>query len=314
MAVVPLALRRAPLEVLATLAARAPWLERLAAPASSCQGPLGGGLEPLLPAARYRDAFERIFAYLAAGDVYQVNLTQPFTAPLIAPAWALAARLGRQHRVPYGAYLDLGSTEVVATWPELFLRRRGRRVETRPIKGTRPRGDGPSQDVALAAELLHDPKERAEHVMIVDLERNDLGRVCEVGTVVVERHAAVESHPTVHHLVSTIAGRLRFQVGLADLLRATFPGGSITGAPKVRAMEIIRELEPWPRGPYTGAFGFLDPRGDLELGLAIRTAIVGGGVVRYPPRGGIVAHPDAGRAGAEARLKTAALRPAPGAP
>src|SRR5438128_7361226 len=295
-----------------THAARAPWLERLAAPAPPWDGPLGGPLAPLVPAARYRDAFARILGYLAAGDVYQVNLTQPFTAPFLAPAWALAARLGRQHPVPYGAYLDLGSTQVVANSPELFLRRRGRRVETRPIKGTRPRGDGPSHDVALAAELLHDPKERAEHVMIVDLERNDLGRVCEVGTVTVERYAAVESHPTVHHLVSTIAGRLRADVGLADLLRATFPGGSITGAPKVRAMEIIRELEAWPRGPYTGAFGFLDPRGDLELGLAIRTAIVGGGVVRYHAGGGIVADSDAGREGAEAWLKTAALRRAPG--
>ena len=241
-----------------------------------------------------------------------MNLTQPFTAPFLAPAWALAARLGRQHPVPYGAYLDLGSTQVVANSPELFLRRRGRRVETRPIKGTRPRGEGPSDDAALAAELLHDPKERAEHVMIVDLERNDLGRVCEVGTVTVERYAAVESHPTVHHLVSTIAGRLRPEVGLADLLRATFPGGSITGAPKVRAMEIIRELEPWPRGPYTGAFGFLDPRGDLELGLAIRTACVTGGTVRYHAGGGIVADSDPERELAEAWLKTAALRRALG--
>ena len=289
-------------------AARAPWLERLAAPAPAWRGPVGGPLEPLLPPARYRDAVARILGYLAAGDAYQVNLTQPFAASLVAPAWALAARLAARHPVPYGAYLDLGSAQLVANSPELFLRRRGRRVETRPIKGTRPRGDGPSHDAALAAELLHDPKERAEHVMIVDLERNDLGRVCDVGTVVVERYAAVESHPTVHHLVSTIAGRLRADVGLADLLRATFPGGSITGAPKVRAMEIIRELEEWPRGPYTGTFGFLDPRGDLELGLAIRTAIVSGGAVHYHAGGGIVADSDPEREGAEAWLKTAALR------
>jgi len=293
-------------------AARAPWLERLAAPVPAWDGPLGGPLVPLLPPARYRESVERILEYLAAGDVYQVNLTQPFTAPLIAPAWILAARFAGQHPVPYGAYLDLGSAQLVANSPELFLRRRGRRVETRPIKGTRPRGDGPSHDLALAAELLHDPKERAEHVMIVDLERNDLGRVCEVGTVVVERYAAVESHPTVHHLVSTISGRLRSDVGLADLLRATFPGGSITGAPKVRAMEIICELEAWSRGPYTGAFGLFDPRGDLELGLAIRTAIVSGGVVHYHAGGGIVADSDAGRESAEAWLKTAALRRALG--
>src|SRR5206468_727196 len=207
--------------------AGAPWLERLAAPAPSWDGPLGGPLAPLLAPARYREAVARILAYLAAGDVYQVNLTQPFTAPLVAPAWALAAQLGRQHPVPYGAYLDLGSTQVVANSPELFLRRRGRRVETRPIKGTRPRGDGPSDDAALAVELL-------------------------------------------------------------------------------------RELEPWPRGPYTGAFGFLDPRGDLELGLAIRTAIVTGGTVRYHAGGGIVADSDPERELAEAWLKTAALRRALG--
>jgi para-aminobenzoate synthetase component I len=293
-------------------AARAPWLEALAAPAPSWDAPLGGPLAAELPAARYRGAVARVLAYLAAGDVYQVNLTQPFTAPLVAPAWALAARLARRHPVPYGAYLDLGDAQIVANSPELFLRRRGRRIETRPIKGTRPRGELAARDAALAAELLADPKERAEHVMIVDLERNDLGRVCETGSVVVERYAAVESLPTVHHLVSTVAGRLRRDVELAALLRATFPGGSITGAPKVRAMEIIRELEPWPRGPYTGAFGFLDPRGDLELGLAIRTAIVSGGRVRYHAGGGIVADSDPDRELAEAWLKTAALRRALG--
>ena len=288
--------------------AGAPWLERLAAPAPSWDGPLGGPLAPLLAPARYREAVARILAYLAAGDVYQVNLTQPFTAPLVAPAWALAAQLGRQHPVPYGAYLDLGSTQVVANSPELFLRRRGRRVETRPIKGTRPRGDGPSDDAALAAELLRDPKERAEHVMIVDLERNDLGRVAAVGSVAVEAHARLESHPTVHHLVSRVVARLRDGFGLAEILRATFPGGSITGAPKLRAMEIIDELEPWPRGAYTGAVGLFHPGGDLELGLAIRTATVAGGHLRYHAGGGIVVDSDPERELAESWLKTAALR------
>src|SRR5438477_34140 len=171
-------------------ARRAPWLERLAAPAPSWDGPVGGPLAALMSAARYREAVGRILAYLAAGDVYQVNLTQPFTAPLFAPAWVLAAHLARRHRVPYGAYIDFGTAQLVANSPELFLRRRGRCVETQPIKGTRPRGDRPGRDAALVAELLADPKERAEHVMIVDLERNDLGRVCETGSVVVERCAA----------------------------------------------------------------------------------------------------------------------------
>ncbi|TMA60885.1 MAG: hypothetical protein E6J75_00190 [Deltaproteobacteria bacterium] len=178
----------------------------------------------------------------------------------------------------------------------------------RRLPGPRERAAGRQLARALPAPARPARRDAAHQGDIVDLERNDLGRVCEVGTVVVERYAAVESHPTVHHLVSTIAGRLRADVGLADLLRATFPGGSITGAPKVRAMEIIRELEEWPRGPYTGTFGFLDPRGDLELGLAIRTAIVSGGAVHYHAGGGIVADSDPEREGAEAWLKTAALR------
>jgi para-aminobenzoate synthetase component 1 len=294
--------------------ARAPWLERLAAPAPAWEGPL---VAAPLAAARtpgaYRDAVRRILAYLAAGDVYQVNLTQPFRAPLAAPAWALYAALTRRHPMAYGAYLDLGDARLVANSPELFLRRRGRRVETRPIKGTRPRGASPAADAALAAELAHDPKERAEHVMIVDLERNDLGRVAEVGSVAVEDYARIETHPSVHHLVSTVSARLAPDVGLARLLGATFPGGSITGAPKIRAMQIIAELEAAPRGAYTGAFGLLHPGGDLELGLAIRTAVVQGGVLAWHAGGGVVADSDPERELDEAWLKTAALRLALGA-
>ncbi len=292
--------------------ARAPWLERLSSPPrlpTGAAGPLARApLAPLLPRAQYLDAVRRILAYLAAGDAYQVNLTQPFVAPLIGPARALYARLARAHPTQYGAYLDLGGVELVSNSPELFLRRRGTRLETRPIKGTRARGSSPARDAALATELTLDPKERAEHVMIVDLERNDLGRVSAPGSVGVESLARVESLPSVHHLVSTIGGRATHDLGLARLLRATFPGGSITGAPKVRAMEIIRELEAWARGPYTGAFGLFHPDGDLELGLAIRTAVVCDGIVRYGAGGGIVADSDPERELAEAWLKTAALR------
>src|SRR2546425_865873 len=195
------------------------------------------------------------------------------------------------------------------------VRRAGERVRPVARAPRRPRarlgraaGNGRARDAALAAELEADAKERAEHVMIVDLERNDLGRVAAIGSVAVEAYARVESHPTVHHLVSSVVGRVRPDVGLARLLRATFPGGSITGAPKVRAMEIIRELEPVPRGAYTGAFGLFHPSGDLELGLAIRTAVISNGVVRYHAGGGIVADSDPERELAEAWLKTAALR------
>src|SRR5581483_4619066 len=180
--------------------------------------------------------------------------------------------------------------------------------ETRPIKGTRPRGASAAADAALVADLTRDPKERAEHVMIVDLERNDLGRVAVPGSVAVEGFARVETHATLHHLVSTVAARVPPDLGLAALLRATFPGGSITGAPKVRAMQIIQELEPDARGAYTGAFGLFHPAGDVELGLAIRTGLVADGVVRWHAGGGIVADSDPERELAEAWLKTAALR------
>jgi anthranilate/para-aminobenzoate synthase component I len=288
--------------------ARAAWLQRLSQPAPTWSGPLASGpLAPVVSPAAYRAAVARALAYIAAGDVYQVNLTQPFTTPLAAPAWAVLGALARRHPAPYTAYLDVAGTALVANSPELFLRRRGARVETRPIKGTRPRGAGRG-DAALAAELLADAKERAEHVMIVDLERNDLGRVCEPGSIEVRPLATVESHPTVHHLVSGVSGRLRRDVGLAAILRATFPGGSITGAPKVRAMEIIAELEGRARGAYTGAFGLLHPGGDLELGLAIRSAVVTGDVLRWDAGGGIVADSDPDRELAEAWLKTAAVR------
>jgi anthranilate/para-aminobenzoate synthase component I len=257
-------------------------------------------------------AVHRILEYLAAGDAYQVNLTQPFTAPLVGPASALFARLARLHPTPYAAYFDAGDFQVVANSPELLLRRRGSRLETRPIKGTSARSEHPARDAASSQGLMESAKDRAEHVMIVDLERNDLGRVCEPGSVVVERLLALESHPTVHHLVSTVSGRLAGGMELAEILRAIFPGGSITGAPKVRAMEIIAELEGAARGVYTGALGLFDPAGDLELALPIRTAVVRDGVVTYHAGGGIVADSDPERELAESWLKTAALRRALG--
>ena len=290
-------------------AAPARWLERLSGTAPPLEGALGAApLSAATSAACYHAAVRRILAYLAAGDCYQVNLTQPFAAPLAGPAWALFTRFARLHPVPYSAYLDLGDAVVVANSPELLLRRRGARVTTRPIKGTRPRGQDAARDALLAAELRRDEKERAEHVMIVDLERNDLGRVCVPGSVEVNGLARLESHPTVHHLVSEVSGTLRGNTDLAALLAATFPGGSITGAPKVRAMEIIAELEAEPRGVYTGAVGLLHPTGDLELGLPIRTAVVADGRARWHAGGGIVADSDPERELAEAWLKTAAIR------
>ena len=289
----------------------APWLERLGAHVPPFDGTFAAGeLRPAFDRDAYRAAIARIHAYLRAGDVYQVNLTQPFTIPLRAPAWALHARLAARHPAAYAAYVDLGDAQIVANSPELLLRRRAAEVETRPIKGTRPRGADPAHDAALVAELASDAKERAEHVMIVDLERNDLGRVAVPGSVRVATHAAIETHPTLHHLVSVVQARLRRDVGWRELLTATFPGGSITGAPKRRAMEIIAELEPVPRGFYTGAIGLFDPRGHCELGLPIRTGIVRDGVLRYHAGGGIVVDSDAERELDECWLKTAAVRAA----
>ncbi len=296
-------------------AARAAWLDRLADVAPRWTGPLGAGpLAATMPAEHYRTAVHRILDYLTAGDCYQVNLTQPFTAPLAGPPWALFERLCRLHPAPYAAYLDLGDDVVMANSPELLLRRRDRRVETRPIKGTRPRAADPDVDAAAASALRGDPKERAEHVMIVDLERNDLGRVCEAGSVGVSPLFALDSHPSVHHLMSGVRGTLRDGVDLATLLAATFPGGSITGAPKLRAMEIIAALEPAPRGIYTGALGLIAPSGDLELGLPIRTGVARAGVVRWHAGGGIVVDSDPDRELAEAWLKTHAIRAALGEP
>jgi para-aminobenzoate synthetase component I len=239
----------------------------------------------------YLRAVEKSLDYIAAGDVYQVNLAQRFAVKppgdlAYAPA-ALFAGLQR-HAMPFAAYVDAGDCALVSNSPECFLNLRQRQVATFPIKGTRRRGANPSTDAALARELAADPKERAEHVMIVDLERSDLGRVCRTGSVRVDAFAQVHSFPSLHHMVSQVAGELRPGVTLAEVLRGTFPGGSITGAPKIRAMQIIDELEPVTRGFYTGAIGFIGG-GDAVFNIAIRTAVASRGVVTYHAGGGIVA-------------------------
>lgn len=240
----------------------------------------------------YLRVVERAREYIFAGDIYQVNLSQRFEAPLVADPIVLYETLRATSPAPFGAYLDTGDFRVLSNSPERFLRRLGDRVETRPIKGTRPRRTDPAADRAAAAELQASEKDAAEHLMIVDLERNDLGRVCEYGSVVVEELARLESYWNVHHLVSTVSGRLRPGVGTAELLRATFPGGSITGAPKVRAMEIIDELEPTSRGVYTGAMGYLSACGGIDLNIAIRTIVYDGEKAYFQVGGGIVADSD----------------------
>ena len=237
--------------------------------------------------ASYRQAVQRAKDYIAAGDIYQVNLSQRFQCQVNASATEVYRALRSANPAPYCAYLDIGDAQILSSSPECFLKLEDRQVVTRPIKGTRPRAVDPS-------ELLAAPKDNAELLMIIDLERNDLGRVCEFGSVHVPELVRVESFATVHHLVATVAGTLRAGVSHVDCVRACFPGGSITGAPKIRAMEIIDELEPRARGIYTGAIGFFDPAGRRShFNIAIRTAVYQpGGRLTFQAGGGIVADSD----------------------
>ena len=221
--------------------------------------------------ASYAAAVARIKAYIASGDVYQVNLTQRFEAPLPCAPFALYQRLRARSPSPFATYLNLGAVQIASSSPERLLRIHDRHIETRPIKGTRRRDADPAADARLARELLASVKDRAELLMIVDLERNDLGRVCDYGSVQVDDLWRLESHPTVHHLVANVSGTLRAGCDAIDCVCATFPGGSITGAPKIRAMEIIDELEPHRRHVYTGAIGYLGFDGNCDLNIAIRT-------------------------------------------
>ena len=240
-------------------------------------------------ADEYLCAVARALDYIRAGDVYQVNLSQRLLARWPNSPLALYLRLRRRNPAFYGAYCRWGPVAVLSSSPEQFLRVRGRQVETRPIKGTRSRWPYPEADLMARLDLATSPKDRAENVMIVDLLRNDLGRVCEYGSVRVVEPLRIYSFPYVHHLVSTVVGTLREDLTAADLLRAAFPGGSVTGAPKVRAMQIIAELEPTVRGPYCGAIGFVSLDGALETNIAIRTMTWSRGWVQFPVGGGIVA-------------------------
>lgn len=243
--------------------------------------------------ATYEAAVRRVKEYIAAGDVYQVNLSQRLHAALPCAPWPLYERLRRASAAPFGAFLGLpGGSAILSASPELFVRVQGRRVETRPIKGTRPRGVTPAQDAALRAELRSSEKDRAENLMIVDLLRNDLGRVCAAGSVRVSDLFAVEQHPTVWQQVSTVTGLLAAGAGALDLLRACFPGGSVTGAPKIRAMEVIDELEPVARGVYCGAIGYVAFNGAMETSIPIRTIVATGGRAYLNVGGGIVADSD----------------------
>jgi para-aminobenzoate synthetase component 1 len=249
--------------------------------------------EPLLESNLTRDGYEiavrRILNYIAAGDVYQINFSQRFRARTTAEPALLYHALRTANSAPFAAYLNCGEAQVLSSSPERFLRFRGRHIQTRPIKGTRPRTGNEQADQKAARELMMSAKDQAELLMITDLERNDLGRVCEFGSIHVPELVTLESYATVLHLVSTIEGRLADGVTPVDALRACFPGGSITGAPKIRAMEIIDELEPSARGTYTGSIGYLGFNGVADFNIAIRTMVHRDGAVHFHAGGGIVA-------------------------
>jgi para-aminobenzoate synthetase component 1 len=241
----------------------------------------------------YLDAVQRVRDYIFAGDIFQANLSQRFEADLREPAWDFYKRLRTRNAAPFAAFLETPEVSVISASPERFLRVDASGcVETRPIKGTRPRGLGPEHDAALGQALAESVKDRAENLMIVDLMRNDLSRVCAPRTVRVSELFSLERYATVHHLVSTVIGRLEPGRDALHLLREAFPGGSITGAPKLRAMEIIAELEPSQRGVYCGSIGYWSVTGELDTSIAIRTAVARDGHVYFSAGGGIVADSD----------------------
>ena len=268
-----------------------------------------GEAEAGMTREQYVASVRKALEYIAAGDIYQVNLSQRFSHSFEGSPFALFSALRQVSPSYYSAYLNCGDHVVLSSSPELFLRQRGLSIETRPIKGTRPRGRTEEGDRALRQELIDSAKEAAELTMIVDLERNDLGRVCEYGSVEVAEHRYIDELPSVFHTVSTVRGRLRPEANPWDILRATFPGGSISGCPKIRAIEIIDELEPVRRHVYTGAIGLVSPE-DIELSIAIRTMTVAGGRLLYHVGSGIVADSDPDKEYEETLQKAAGMRTA----
>lgn len=245
--------------------------------------------EAELDRSGYGERFRAVQRYIHAGDCYQINLAQRFSACYEGDLWQAYLRLRQATPTPFSGYLAWEDKGVLSLSPERFLQAHQGRVEARPIKGTRPRGHTPDADRQLAEELQNSAKDRAENVMIVDLLRNDLGRVCQPGSVRVPQLCGLESYANVHHLVSIVSGTLASQRTPLDLLTAAFPGGSITGAPKVRAMQIIDELEPSQRSVYCGSLGYIDQRGHMDTSIAIRTAVAEAGKLHIWGGGGLVA-------------------------
>jgi len=264
-------------------------------PAPQLNGPfsLKQPMQPDISASQYQQALSKIHDYIQAGDCYQVNYTQRFSAQCEGDAWTAYCALRQACPTPFSGFMSLADdSAILSLSPERFVRVSHHQVETRPIKGTRPRGKNSAEDAANAAELLASAKDRAENLMIVDLLRNDLGRTCRTGSVRVPQLFTLESYPNVHHLVSSVVGELADGKDALDLIGDSFPGGSITGAPKIRAMQIIDELEPTRRSLYCGSLLYLDVRGEMDSSIAIRSLLVKDGRVSCWGGGGIVADSD----------------------
>ncbi|UBR47432.2 aminodeoxychorismate synthase component I [Aeromonas veronii] len=292
----------------AGLANRLAWLEQQQAKPAPAFALLGSW-QSNMSRAEYGEKFARIQAYLAAGDCYQINLTQRFSAPYQGDEWQAYCLLATANKAPFSAFIRLQESALLSLSPERFLLLDGRHIETKPIKGTRPRHPDPAIDRQVALELAQADKDRSENLMIVDLLRNDIGRVSRPGSVSVPNLFAVESFPAVHHLVSTIHGELDARWQGVDLLRACFPGGSITGAPKIRAMEIIEELEPQRRNAYCGSIGYLSQHGRMDTSICIRTLIAEAGHLHCWAGGGIIADSDADSEYQETYDKVARILP-----
>lgn len=269
--------------------ARLNWLNALGPGKSLTPFKLTSAWQSNMTRDEYGEKFRRVQAWLHSGDCYQINLAQRFEASYRGDEWLAFQLLNQQNRAPFSAFLRLPASAILSLSPERFLKMNGNRIETRPIKGTLPRLSDPEADRLQAEKLASSPKDRAENVMIVDLLRNDIGRVAQPGSVAVPELFVVEPFPAVHHLVSTVTARLKPSLNACDLLRACFPGGSITGAPKVRAMEIIDTLEPQRRNAWCGSIGYLSVCGNMDTSITIRTLIAEKGRLYCSAGGGIVA-------------------------
>jgi len=298
-------------ERLSALCAKLAAIKESAVPLTEQSGTERFSLTPSMTKDFFESMVRQCKEYIAAGDIYQANLSQRLSATIgKADPLRLYRILREINPSPFAAYLDFGDLQLVSSSPERLIRLRDKAVDTRPIAGTRKRGSDYAETKELSAELLTNEKERAEHIMLLDLERNDLGKVCDYGTVAVDEMMVVEDYSHVIHIVSNVRGALKNNKDCFDLVRAVFPGGTITGVPKVRCMEIIDELEPVARGPYTGSIGYLSNAGDMDLNIIIRTFVVKDGIAHLQVGAGIVADSDPEREYFETLQKAEALKKA----